>query len=286
MIPTTVFLPKVDDVSYRAVVVILTNAEYYPRALNTIRDIRSMGQWHSDLVVIPINFDIPNEIVEQYDLQIKRFDRIDLSDMLIGIGPDGFVGTDRRELVKLVQWEKIHVFDEWFAQWDRVIYFDAGFRVVDRVDYLLEADCTGCIIAPNDAGFPDGDRGPKTDSRFGRLVYDHASADLIDQIKEDLGEDCMTQEYFCNCLWVYDTAILQYANVKDELVKMANKYPVWVSNEMSVMNAVLNVKWKIWREMESRNHAGKYMYAWTEQTLQTHPTTYRDYCYIKYASTI
>jgi len=270
----------------RTVVVILTNAEYYPRALNTIRDTRSMGQWEGDLVVIPVDVIIPEDIIREYNIQVKTFDRIDLSDMLIGIGPDGFIGTDRRELVKLVQWEKIHVFDEWFAQWDRVIYFDAGFRIVDRVDYLLELDSVGVIIAPNDAGFPDGDRGPKTDSRFGRLVYSHADRSTIDRIKADLGPDCMEREYFCNCLWIYDTAILQYTNVKEELVAMANRYPVWVSNEMSVMNAVLNVKWGIWREMESRNLAGKYMYAWTEQTLQSHPTSYRDYCYIKYASTI
>lgn len=270
----------------RVVVVILTNADYYPRALNTISDVRSMGQWTGDLVVIPVDFNIPPDVIKKYNIQIKTFDRIDLSAMLIGIGPDGFLGTDRREFVKLVQWEKIHVFDEWFAQWDRVIYFDAGFRVVDRVDYLLEQDCQGVIIAPNDAGFPDGDRGAKTDSRFGRLVYDHASNEMVNQIKEDLGGDCMRREYFCNCIWIYDTAILQYANVKDELVQMANRYPVWVSNEMSVMNAVLNVKWGIWREMQSRNQDGKYMYAWTERTLQTHSTDWHDYCYIKYASTI
>ena len=202
------------------------------------------------------------------------------------IGKEGFDNTDHRELNKQTQWEKIHVFDPWFSQWQKVIYFDAGFRVVDHIEYLLDLPIGGGIIAPNDAGFPCGDRGAKTDSRFRRLVYPKVQESTLIEMRKEYGDLFMDKEYFCNCIWVYDTTILLDRPIKDEMIQTAIKYPIWVSNEMGVMNAVLNVKYNLWVEMASRNRDGKYLYAWSEPTLRERYTTWRDYCYIKYAATI
>jgi hypothetical protein len=278
----------------RTVVVIVTDIGYFPRAETTIRDIRGRGKWNHDLVVISVGFELPQEFKDLYMIQEKKFAQIDLTRLFEKLGSRGFDDTDHREFNKKTQWEKLHVFDNWFAQWERVIYFDAGFRIVDRVDFLLERDSQGVIIAPNDAGFPDGDRGPKTDSRFRRLVYPKADLETMIQLYEEFGKteadaDFMDAEYFCNCIWIYDTAILSYNltesndGLKSYMIEVANRFPLWVSNEMGVMNAVLNVKMGIWREMESRNLANKYMYAWTETTLKSHHTSWQDYCYIKYA---
>jgi len=271
-----------------ALVVVLTDQNYFGRAATTIRDIRDRGQWKGDLVVIPIGFDLPGDFVALYGVQVKTFSKIDLSQMYAKIGEGGFDGTDHRELNKQTQWEKIHVFDPWFSQWQRVIYFDAGFRVVDHIEYLLDIELppNGAIVAPNDAGFPCGDRGPKTDSRFRRLVYPKIAESMLATMREEYGENFMDAEYFCNCIWVYNTAILLDSPIKDEMIEAAIKYPIWVSNEMGPMNAVLNVKYKKWIEMPSRNQAGKYLYAWSEPTLRERHTTWRDYCYIKYAATI
>jgi hypothetical protein len=267
------------------VVVVLTDQGYFPRAINTIRDIRDRGQWKGDLVIISVGFDLPHDFVSLYDIQEKKFSRIDLTEMYEKIGEHGFDNTDHRELNKQTQWEKIHLFDPWFSKWEKVIYFDAGFRIVDKIEYLLPLPTGGGIIAPNDAGFPCGDRGAKTDSRFRRLVYPKANESILATMRGEYGENFMDAEYFCNCIWVYDTVILDRP-IKEEMIATAIKYPIWVSNEMGVMNAVLNVKYGLWTEMPSRNQNGKYLYAWSEPTLRERHTTWRDYCYIKYAATI
>ena len=46
---------------------------------------------------------------------------------------------DNRHFGKLVQWDKLQVFDPWIRQWERVIYLDAGVRVLDSVVALLDA---------------------------------------------------------------------------------------------------------------------------------------------------
>ena len=287
----TITFEEIDGEHTTAVVVVLTDQNYFPRAITTVRDIRDRGQWRGDLVVIPIGFDLPGDFVALYRVLEKKFSKIDLSEMYEKIGEQGFDGTDHRELNKQTQWEKIHVFDPWFSQWERVIYFDAGFRIVDHIEYLLDIPIApggggGGIIAPNDAGFPCGDRGPKTDSRFRRLVYTKVGESTLGEMREEYGERFMDAEYFCNCIWVYDTKILLDSPIKDEMIAAAIKYPIWVSNEMGVMNAVLNVKYGYWIQMPSRNRAGKYLYAWSEPTLRERHTTWRDYCYIKYAATI
>lgn len=270
-----------------SVVVVLTDQNYFPRTITTIRDIRDRGHWEGDLVIISVGFDLPEDFVKLYKIQEKKFSKIDLSEMYKKIGEQGFDNTDHRELNKQTQWEKIHVFDPWFSQWEKVIYFDAGFRIVDNIEYLLDIELPhGCIVAPNDAGFPCGDRGTKSDSRFRRLVYPKADSSMLSLMREEYGDNFMDAEYFCNCIWVYDTTILQERPIKEEMIAAALKYPIWVSNEMGVMNAILNVKYEKWIQMPSRNRNGKYLYAWSEPTLREKYTTWRDYCYIKYAATI
>jgi hypothetical protein len=118
------------------------------------------------------------------------------------------------------------------------------------------------------------------------LVYPKATDPILTAMQEEYGDGFMEAEYFCNCIWVYNTAILLDYPIKDEMIQAAIKYPIWVSNEMGTMNAVLNVKYGLWLQMPSRNKGGKYLYAWSEPTLKERHTTWRDYCYIKYAATI
>ena len=91
----------------------------------------------------------------------------------------------------------------------------------------------------------------------------------------------MKKEYFCNCIFVFDTQILDIIK-KDEMIEYINRYALWRSNEMSIMNIFTILKYDIYKEMPSRNINNKYLYAWSENNLPN--TKWNDYCYVKYSN--
>ena len=115
------------------VFVTLADDGYLSRAKRTIRDLRTTGQWHGQIVFVSVDGCVYDRQIED-GVVVAHFPRIDTSGLLSAIGPTGFPDTtDGRELSKLKQWEKLHVFDAYFKQWSRVVFLDAGLRVLDDV---------------------------------------------------------------------------------------------------------------------------------------------------------
>jgi hypothetical protein len=209
-----------------------------------------------------------------YDIIELKFPKIDTSKLLQHIG-GGFSGWDGRELSKLHQWEKIHVFDEHFKQWKRVIYMDAGLRVLDQIDYLLELDYKGKFLCPNDQG-----DGPIKNKNTFTTQISHSKLDLVEKLTNDFG-DILNSSYFLNCIWVYDTDILNHIN-KQQFIDIMNEYPLFKTNEMGVMNILLTFKMKYWEPFPYKSSNGKYLFDWSDYN---HPgSKCNDYCYIKYPS--
>ena len=257
--------------------VLLTDALYYNRVKRTILDLRSRGQWHGDIVVICVggihihaNFKLFHNVLE------CSFPEIDKSELLRHVG-SGFSNSDGRELNKLTQWEKLHVFDEYFRKWKRIVFLDAGLRILDSVEHLLSLDCSGAILAPNDAG-----NVVKLDKVFKYQLSYHNPA-LIDQLLAEFGGDLLERQYMLNCIWIYDTEILDIVS-KEELVATMFKYPCCKTNETGVMNLVFHFKYGLWREFPMYATNGKILFDWCESNIPG--TTWRDYCSLKYPITI
>ena len=129
----------------------VTDKNYFHKLTVTINDLRNCGKWYGDIVVITIDFDLNETYIEKNNLIEVKFPLIDKTTLFKKIGPQGFSNSDKREINKLNQWEKLHIFDEYFLKWERVVFMDAGLRVLDDVKYLLELDYKNHILAPNDA---------------------------------------------------------------------------------------------------------------------------------------
>ena len=116
----------------KTVFVLVTDNAYFPKAKTTIRDLRSIGQWQGDVVLIAIDFDVNQNFLDFYSVQQKRFAQIqEKTDLCKLLNYSPFLDTiDSREISKLNQWEKLHVFDPFFKQWDRVVFVDAGVRIL------------------------------------------------------------------------------------------------------------------------------------------------------------
>ena len=259
----------------KTVFVLLSDLVYYERALITINDLRTIGKWNGDIVLITIDFNHDNK----YDVINVRFPIIDKSYLLNKIGPNGFSNSDKREINKLKQWEKLHVFDEYFIKWDRVVYLDAGLRVCDDVKFLLDLDYKNKLLAQNDAS-PNYN----ADKIFkSQLSFDNSP--VLNKLLLDFGGDSIfNSHYMLNCMWVYDTNILNIFS-KSELISAMNSYPICKTNEMTVMNLIIHFKHKLWHPFPLKASNGKYLFEWCELN-HSFPTTWRDYCFIKYPITL
>jgi len=258
---------------------LITDKSYLRRAEQTIKDLRTRGCWTGSVVLATIDFVLSDEFKQKYNVIEVKFETIDKNTLVENIGSEGFANSDKRELFKLNQWEKLHMFDDYFKQWQRVVYLDAGLRVLDTVEYLLELDYIGKFLAPNDCA-------PyfQKDKIF-RNQLDFERTQPIERVKCDFGENIFNSQYFLNCMWIYDTDILNICN-KKELIQAMNDYPVCRTNEMGIMNLLFHFKYKLWHEFPIRTLSGnKYLFEWNETNHAFH-TNWTDYCFMKYPYSI
>jgi hypothetical protein len=255
---------------------LVTDFNYFNKAKRTIIDLRSKGKWYGEIVLITIDFNLNDNFKDFYQIKEIKFPLIDKSVLLEKIGENGFTNNqDKREFNKLNQWEKLHVFDDYFKQWNRVVYLDSGLRIFDDVKYLLELDYKNKILAPKDGKLYD-------DMEFNcQLSYD--KPELIDNLKSEFGDNILKSNYMLNCIWIYDTNILKLCN-KSELIEAMNKYTFCKTNEMGIMNILFHFKYNLWEKLPIIASNKKILFDWSD--LNNPNTTWRDYCYMKYPVSI
>ena len=255
---------------------LVTDLNYFNKAKRTIIDLRSKGNWKGCIVLITLDFDLNENFKTFYNITEAKFPTIDKSELLRKIGSAGFTNNpDKRELNKLNQWEKLHIFDDYFLKWCRVIFLDAGLRVLDDVKYLLELEYKDRILAPKDGKLYE-------DQEFDcQISYDNL--ELIQTFKTEFGEEIVKSNYMLNCIWIYDTNILKLCD-KHQLIEAMNKYTFCKNNEMVIMNIMFHFKYHLWERFPIMASNGKILFDWSE--LNNPNTTWNDYCFIKYPATI
>lgn len=261
----------------KTAVVLVTDKPFLYRAERTIKDIRSRGEWTGDIVLISVDFIPSIDFINNYKVTIYPVKHIDVSPLVeiwksYPIKPM----ADQRHTKKLAQWNKLYVFDEYFLNWDRVIYFDAGLRVVGSINPLLDLDYKDKFIAPDD-GCTNG-------SRFISQMDWDANPSVTKDIFDTFGEDIVKAQYFMNCMWLYDTAILHTCSKKD-LEEGMKKYPISLCNEMGIMNLYFTYIHKVWQPLPEKTADGKWLYAWCESNYAGCPK-WSNFHYIKYPITI
>jgi len=269
----------------KTVFTLVTDEQYLFRAKKTIIDLRSTGQWTGDIVLILLN--IPNinkTFVDFYNLTIKRFPEIEQKYELVKVlQNNSFSDTiDRREITKINQWEKLHVFDTYFLRWERVVFLDAGLRVLDNVhNSILCLDWKNKFLAPSDGGnFVI----PNPDKLFGSQIT-QTKPNLIYQLQLETNvHTILTEQYFLNCIWLYDTNLLNTIS-KDTLLRGILEYPICKTNEMALMNIYIHFKHKLWTPFPVKTLHHKILFDWCESN-NPNSSTWRDYCFLKYPCTI
>jgi len=265
------------------VFVLVTDEAYLYKTKKTIIDLRSTGQWHGDLVLININVQHLNKtFTDFYNITVKTFPEINEKKTLLNnLHYSPFLDTiDGREITKINQWEKLHVMDIYFKQWDRVVFLDAGLRVLSSVyESVLKLNYVGKFLAPDDGG----NYLPNPNKLFKTQISQSFKKRILD-LQEEFGETILEESYFLNCMWVYDTSILDIVS-KEEMINGMVKYPVCKTNEMALMNLYIHFKHQLWERFPVHAENGKILFDWCELNNPL-SSTWRDYCFIKYPCTI
>jgi alpha-N-acetylglucosamine transferase len=255
----------------RTAFVIVSDNPYFSRTLTTIRELRSVGNWQGDIVLIAVDFTPDSAIIEEYRLKIVQFNRITITKFLSALREKPFTipTHDGREFTKITQWEKLHVFDEWFRErYERIIYIDAGIRIFNSIDPILNLDWEGKFLAPDDGC--DGNR------KYFRHQLEMSNWPESIHELETLYPGILDSTYFLNCMWIYDTRL----NIQKEwFTSVIEKYPIWRTNEMGVMNLILTFDKQLWTPMEiTHESTPKILFDWTNRP--GHPKS--DYIMLKY----
>ena len=259
------------------VFVTLSDQKYCHKAFRTIRELREKGQWTGPIVYLAVDFTPPTDEVSQWNVIVRRVKHIDTSRLVeqlkqFPIGPS----DDGRHLGKLVQWDKLYVFSDYFRSWNRVIFLDAGLRTFDSVEALLSIPWKGFLTAPDDSDPYDNG------NRFRCQLHLDKNPPVAETLLGDLGEGILTQKYFLNCIFMYDTALLNQCGFV-ELVDAMNRYPICHCNEMTLMNILFTFKLGVWQPFPQRV-GEKYLFGWSEINYKEKPT-WRDFHFIKYSVT-
>jgi hypothetical protein len=258
------------------VAVTLCDAAYFGKASVTIKDLRTRGRWTGPIVLVAVDFTPDPGFLTQFNIQPISFPRIPL-DRWLTIRkeiPYSITTDDGREFKKVTQWEKLHLFDPFFKQWERVIFFDAGLRIVDSLDNFLCLEWRGKFLAQDDTW---NDRNKKYRCQL-ELVK---QPDVFDEFVKTFGADILEKPFFLNCMWVHDTSI---PITKEELLDTMNRFPIWHTNEMALMNAVIGFKYGLWTPFPLTIPSGKYLFEWCE--LNRQGTNWTQYCALKYCVTL
>lgn len=253
--------------------VTLCDKSYFPRACRTIQELRTHGGWTGDVVLIAVDFAPP------------PLDNV-LVWVVTHIPTDALVKTlrafpitpqaDNRHFAKLYQWDKFYVFHDCFRRWDRIVFLDAGLRVTGSVDPLLALEWKGKLLAPDDVGPYDDAK--RFECQLDLVANPAATFRFLGAFPNSLDK-----KYFLNCMFVYDTALLDKCSMT-EMVTMMNDYPICLCNEMGIMNMVFTLKLNVWEPFPFKV-GDKYLFAWNESVVRE-PLTWNHFHFIKYSSTM
>ncbi len=259
------------------VFVTLTDSSYAWKAKRTIEELRTKGKWEGDVVLIVVDYspnqeDFPNTILHP----VTHIDHTPLWETWKTYPIKKM--DDNRHHGKVYQWDKLYVFSDFFKQWDRVVFIDAGMRIVDSVEHLLALSWQGKFLSPDDSD-------PYDNGNRLKIQFDwNANPVATRQLFEDFGNDWWTSKYFLNCIFLFDTRILEDAF--EDMKQMMYNYPISLCNEMGIMNLYFTVKRKVWEAFPQRTlDDSKYLFGWSEFNYRERPN-WQQFCFLKYPATI
>jgi len=257
-------------------VVLVVNDAYFQKAVYTIYQLRTVGQYVETVVLITDESSYPNimkhqDVLSQLQIQVQVFEEMDLTYIMEKIRnetTDTESNRGKREVTKTFQWHKIHVFDVFFKQWQMIFYLDAGIQIYNPIEpfweILTEYGCGIRSIVEDNHAYSEGlRRSPEEYGQDKKYLIAHSDTypepnyNYSGQFKQKSYPDIfqqLTQEIDLSGDHFQSTILLFHSNIirdetKNELMFYANKYPISRTNEQAIMNIYFNGIYPLWKPL-------------------------------------
>ena len=232
-------------------VVLVVNDAYLQKAIHTIYQLRTTGQYVETVVLITDESSYPNimkhqDVLSQLQIQVKVFEDMDLTYIMEKIRnetTDIESNRGKREITKTFQWHKIHVFDVFFKQWQMIFYLDAGIQIYNPIEPFWEIlteynEGNGCLIAHSDTY-------PETTYNYSGQFKQKSYPDIFQQLTQEID---LSGDHFQSTILLFHSDII-CDKTKNDLIFYANKYPISRTNEQAIMNVYFNGIHQLWKPL-------------------------------------
>lgn len=248
-------------------IIIFSNKSFLQKAQNTIYNIRTIGKYDGDVVLV-VGDDLKDIKSSDPRLIIKHFPTIDRTEVLKKL--NGISTLDGRDLHKPFQWHKIYAFDLYFKKWKRCWVIDAGMHIFKPLDKFLNLPWEGKLIAHSDSY-------PSYEMKLSDSFEKNRFLDLYKELenKYDLNVD-----YFQSGFMMYDSNLID-ETIVPRLLDFSKKYINTKTNEQPFINLIFNCEKKVWQPLKIKDEETFYYDYFERENYK-----YFDYIMLKYPQTL
>lgn len=226
-------------------IVFVSNRAYLPKFQNTYRQLRENGKYVGDVVLI-IGDDLTEDEIKEPGIMIAKFPEIKFSADFYKILTK--VNTDGRNITKLFQWHKVHLFDIFFKKWEYVFYIDCGMKIFNDITPMINTRQENTLLAHSDS-YPTYKH---------RLInqFDLTIQPFSNKLLNKYGKRLLL-DYFQTGIMLYDTKIIEENTVKD-LINLAEEFPITKTNEQAIMALYFTIIKPKWKQIQLEDKRTKY----------------------------
>jgi len=226
------------------VLVFFSNRPYIHKAIETIRQARSVGKWTDDIVLM-LSSDLYNDSEFQdlgvsLRLILREVSERDTSSVLNVWKKHPENPHYEYVINRGFIYNKFQIFDVYFKKWDIVFYLDSGARIQGPLERMkIACEPNNCLYAHSDA-YPTYKW--KLERQF------------LLELLEDRAEFVATygsyldKNYFQSTIVIYDTNIIEPGTV-NQLYALNKKYPVAMRMDQGILNLHFLCERNLWRQL-------------------------------------
>lgn len=226
-------------------IVLFCNEPYINKTMQTIYEIRTIGQWGDDIILMIQNEDCNKNLTEfitKYDVKIFNLPYKDVSPILQSWDMNKSHPNYEYIMSRTFMYMKFYVFSIYFRKWDTIFYMDAGISIHGPLSRMKNTcQPTHCIYAHSDA-YPF----------FEWKLRGQFTLGDPERIEKEYDLDI---DYFQGTMFIYDTRIIEDDTV-DGLFDLAFMYHFSTRMDQGILNLYFNCKKKLWKQIPVKDHEG------------------------------
>jgi hypothetical protein len=213
-------------------IVFTTNKEYLPRFYFTCKNLRTVGNYNEDIILMLGN-DLSQSDIDQDFIQTNKLIIFKLPTMTFD--PETLrkifsIPRDYYWNLKFFQYHKFNLFHPFFKQWKYIFYMDCGINILNDITPMLSLFKPGKIVAHSDA-YPLYEWKLKRQFDSSQIEF----KELITNYNLDI-------DYFQTTILLYDTSIITDRTVFD-LMTLVKKYPLSITNDQGIIALYFRNQW-------------------------------------------